>query len=57
MTANLHREINFEVEICQHLGGHGWLYVEGDAAHYDRARAIFPSDVLAWVQAAQPQNS
>jgi type I restriction enzyme R subunit len=54
MPANLHREINFEVEICQHLGGHGWLYAEGDAAHYDRARAIFPSDVLAWVQAAQP---
>jgi type I restriction enzyme R subunit len=53
MPANLHKEINFENEICQHLGGHGWLYVEGDAAHYDRARAIFPSDVLAWVQAAQ----
>ncbi len=54
MPANLHREINFEDEICQHLSGHGWLYVDGDAAHYDRARAIFPSDVLAWVQTAQP---
>jgi hypothetical protein len=50
MPANLPREINFEVEICQYLGGHGWLYAEGDAANYDRARAIFPSDVLAWVQ-------
>jgi len=24
MPANLHREINFEDEICQYLGGHGW---------------------------------
>jgi type I restriction enzyme R subunit len=55
MPANLHREINFEVEICQHLGAHGWLYAEGDASNYDRARALFPSDVLAWVQAAQPE--
>ena len=51
----LHQEINFEVEICQHLATHGWLHAEGDAASYDRARAIFPADVLAWVQATQPQ--
>src|SRR5512135_1189363 len=56
MPANLHREINFEVEICQYLGAHGWLYAEDDAANYDRARALFPSDVLAWVQAAQPET-
>ncbi|MDP2820495.1 MAG: type I restriction endonuclease [Polaromonas sp.] len=52
---NLHKEISFELEICQHLAAHGWLYAEGDAAGYDRARALFPADVLAWVQATQPR--
>ena len=52
---SLHKEINFESEICEHLGSHGWLYAQGDAASYDRARALFPADVLAWVQATQPQ--
>ncbi|MFZ1546653.1 MAG: hypothetical protein WAT12_06075 [Candidatus Nitrotoga sp.] len=28
---------------------------EGDAANYDRARALFPADVLAWVQETQPK--
>ena len=51
---SLHKEISFEAEICQHLGSHGWLFVEGDAAGYDRARALFPADVLAWVQTTQP---
>lgn len=51
---NLHREIHFEEPICAHLAAHGWLYAEGDAQRYDRARALFPADVLAWVQATQP---
>ena len=33
---NLHQEHHFEREICAHLAAHGWLYAEGDAAHYDR---------------------
>ena len=49
-----HKEIAFEEEICDHLGSHGWVYIDGDAANYDRARAIFPDDVLAWVQTTQP---
>ena len=52
---SLHKEISFEDEICEHLAAHGWLYAEGDAANYDRARALFPADVLAWVQATQPK--
>ena len=52
---SVHKEINFEIEICDHLAAHGWLYDEGDAAKYDRARALFPEDVLAWVQATQPK--
>ena len=53
---SLHKEISFELEICQHLLSIGWLYAEGDAANYDRARALFPDDILAWVQSTQPKS-
>jgi type I restriction enzyme R subunit len=52
---SIHKEISFEEEICQHLCDRGWLYAEGDAAEYARGRALFPADVLAWVQTTQPQ--
>jgi type I restriction enzyme R subunit len=52
---SVHKEISFEEEVCAHLAEHGWLYAEGDAAGYDRARAMFPADVVAWVQATQPK--
>ena len=51
----LHNEIQFEQEICQRLATAGWLYAEGDAANYDRARALLPEDVVAWVSATQPK--
>ncbi len=56
-----HKEIHFEDEICGHLAANGWLYqpalagAGGDAAGYDRARALFPADVLAWVQETRPK--
>lgn len=52
---SLHKEIRFEDEICAHLSAHGWLYDPGSAAQYDRARALFPPDLVAWVQATQPK--
>ena len=51
---SIHREISFEREICEHLAAHGWLYADGDASQYDRTRALFPDDVLTWVQQTQP---
>lgn len=51
---NLHKEIAFENDICGHLAAHGWLYDPADAAAYDRQRALFPADVLAWVRETQP---
>ena len=51
---SLHKEISFESEICDHLAANNWLYAEGDAAAYDRTRALYPADVLAWVQGTQP---
>lgn len=52
---SLHKEIEFENDICAHLAAHDWLYAENDHTGYDRARALFPADVLAWVQTTQPQ--
>ena len=51
---SVHKEISFETEICDYLEKHGWLYEGGDAAKYERAKALFSPDVLAWVQATQP---
>ena len=53
---NLHKEINFEDDICEHLSAHDWLYTDGDAAKYDRALALFPDDVIAWIQESQPTH-
>jgi type I restriction enzyme R subunit len=52
---NLHKEINLETEVCAHLASQRWLHDPGDAAKYDRVNAMFPPDVLAWVQATQPK--
>lgn len=51
---SLHKEISFEDEICSYLAAHGWLRAESDATLYDRSRALFPTDVFAWVQGTQP---
>lgn len=52
---SVHKEIYLEAEICEHLANHDWLYAEGDAKNYDRGRALFPEDVMAWVQITQPK--
>ncbi len=52
---SLHKEIALEAEICAHLADHGWLHAEGDAGGYDRTRALYPADLLAWVQETQPK--
>ena len=57
MTANLLREISFEEEICEHLAANGWLYdpSESFAPGYDRATALYPADLVAWVEGTQPK--
>lgn len=52
---SIHKEVRFEDEICAHLGAHGWLYDPASAALYDRPRALFPLDLIAWVQETQPK--
>jgi len=53
---SLHREHHFEAEICRHLARHGWLHEEEDAGLFDRASGLFVPDLLAWVQATQPES-
>ena len=50
-----HKEIGFEDVICDHLAAQGWLYAPGDAAGFDRARALFPADLSAWLDETQPK--
>ena len=52
--AAIHQEISFESEVCTVLASAGWLHDFGQEAQaYDRARALFPPDLLAWVQETQ----
>ena len=52
---NLHQEVSFEAEVCAYLAANGWLHAVGDAQAYDRARALFPADLNAWLQETQPK--
>jgi type I restriction enzyme, R subunit len=50
----MHKESNFEDGIEQALIAEGG-YVKGDPAAYDTKMALFPNDVIAFVQQTQPK--
>lgn len=50
---NLHEEISFESDVCSVLASKDWLYQAGDAQLYDRKRALFPPDLVAWIKKTQ----
>lgn len=52
---SVHTEVHLEHEISAYLAADGYLFADGDAAKYDRTRALFGEDTLAWVQATQPR--
>ena len=52
---SVHKEIKLEDEICDRLAHQGWIYEVDANTRYDRALALFPEDVAAWVQATQPK--
>jgi type I restriction enzyme R subunit len=52
----IHNELAFEDGICAHLAAHGWLYEPDAAGRYDRAHALFPEDLAAWLQHSQPDS-
>jgi hypothetical protein len=51
---SLHHEVAFGREICDQLGANGWIYEQSSADAYDRQLALYPHDLIAWVQEAQP---
>lgn len=51
----VHNEIEFEKEIAEYLGAHGWRYSPTDAG-YDRERALFPDDILGWLADTRPDH-
>ena len=50
-----HNESAFEKELCQALVSGGWLHSKNDAG-YDRELALFPEDVLGWLEDTQPEQ-
>ncbi len=54
--SNVHTERVFEDELCDHLSANGWTVRTHlkDAKAYSRELALFPDDLLAFVQATQP---
>ncbi|MFS2221019.1 type I restriction endonuclease subunit R [Pantoea sp. B65] len=48
------RERAFQDHIIDELTRTGWLL--GDSAHYDKERALYPEDLLAFVQESQPEG-
>ncbi|WP_323658218.1 type I restriction endonuclease subunit R [Pectobacterium versatile] len=50
----MHKEIDFENEIEQELINHGG-YEKGNPHAYDAENALFPADIIAFVQHTQPK--
>ena len=55
---NVHTERVFENELCEHLAANGWSIRTHlkDATSYSRELAIFPEDLIAFVQETQPKE-
>jgi len=51
--AGLHTEIHFEDELVGHLVKYGG-WVEGEPKNYNRVLALYPEDVIGWIQDTQP---
>ncbi|RZO84001.1 MAG: type I restriction endonuclease subunit R [Oceanococcus sp.] len=47
------KEIAFQNDILKAMQASGWLV--GESKHYDRERALYPEDLVAYVQQTQPQ--
>lgn len=50
-----HQEKAFQREILDHLEAHGWLRSD-DSSGYDKVRALFPEDLIAWIQETSPED-
>ncbi len=54
----VHKELAFEDEVCEYLVGTGWSIRTHlkDATTFNRESAIYPDDLLAFVQSTQPKE-
>lgn len=52
---SVHKELELEREICETLQAQGWVYSPTDAG-YDRGLAVFPADVIGWLEDTQPDR-
>ena len=48
------KELAFQNDVIAQMGAAGWKI--GDPAHYDRARALYPEDVVGFVKETQPEQ-
>jgi len=51
--SHIHHECELELHIVEQLEAAGWRV--GKSADYDQGRALFPEDVLGWLEDSQPQ--
>ncbi|MCL6424227.1 type I restriction endonuclease [Brachybacterium sp. JHP9] len=54
-TSGVHQELALQDEITSHLEANGWLRSRTSAG-YDKERALFPEDVLDWLQGTDPNG-
>lgn len=48
------RELQFQNDILNQMQSHGWLL--GESNQYNKALALYPDDVIAFVKASQPEQ-
>lgn len=51
----IHNEIEFERELCAHLKASGWNH-SASSVGYDKELAIFPEDVISWLEGTQQKE-
>ncbi|MFO1315866.1 MAG: DEAD/DEAH box helicase family protein [Burkholderiales bacterium] len=54
MSDTAHQEKHFEDYVVARLAAQGWKV--GDTAKYDTERALYPEDLIAWLEATQPEK-
>lgn len=50
-----HQELAFQQHIADYLVAHGWERSENSVG-YDKERALFPEDLLGWLEDTDPKN-
>ena len=54
MSDTAHQEKHFEAYVVSKLEEQGWQV--GATEHYDTERALYPDDLVAWLEATQPEK-